>query len=95
MVKSLISATDHEMKQQNDLLSLPLTEITISSDGADLGNLCTLLSIIYLESRYVGFDPFLSEFRTVLVLPVSLAFPAVGDDDLPSSGMIAGKRWEE
>jgi hypothetical protein len=92
MVNNLISATALELEQRRDLLSLPLTEITISSDRADFGDLCALLAIINLESGYVGLDPFLSEFGTVLVLRVSLAFPAIEDDDLPSSGTIAGKR---
>jgi hypothetical protein len=92
MVNNLISATALELEQRRDLLSLPLTEITLSSDRADFGDLCALLAIINLESGYVGLDPFLSEFGTVLVLRVSLAFPAIEDDDLPSSGTIAGKR---
>jgi hypothetical protein len=92
MVNNLISATAHELEQRSDLLSLPLTEITISSDRADFGDLCALLAIINLESGYVDLDPFLSEFGTVLVLQISLAFPAMEDDDLPSSGMIAGRQ---
>jgi hypothetical protein len=92
MVNSLILATAHELEHWSDLLSLPLTEITVPSDRADFGDLCALLAIINLKSGYVGLDPFLSEFGTVLVLQVSLAFPAMEDDDLPSSGMIAGRR---
>ena len=71
MVNNLISATAHELEQRSDLLSLPLTKVTISSDRADFGDLCALLSIINLESGDVGLDPFLSEFGTVLVLQVS------------------------
>jgi hypothetical protein len=55
----------------SDLLSLPLSEITISSNRADFGDLGALLAIINLESGHIGLDPFLSEGRTVLVLQVS------------------------
>jgi len=63
-----------ELQQGSDLLSLPLAEITISGDGADLGDIGTLLSVINFKSRDIGLDPFLSEFRTVLVLRVSPTF---------------------
>ena len=92
MVNSLISATSLELESRSDLLSLPLSEVTISSDRADFGDFGTLLSIIDLESGDVGLDPFLSELGTILVLQVSPASPVVKDDYIPSSGMIADRR---